>query len=193
MNQRCPDSMLVGIGRLPNWHWIINQRRYANVVEVRDGNPEPLDPRFPDSWGLVYDVSQEDIKRLDENEGVEWGSYDRVSLKVDFWRKDNIDQELHNHGQEAISGGMDDVDIFNLKPTKIEMYVYVNPRRTDVGKPYQEYIVRMNNGIRDALPLGLPKNYTETILRHFIPVMEVQKDVEDMAESQAESFHEPEL
>jgi hypothetical protein len=36
MQLRCPTSQYLGVARLPNYRWIINDRGYANVVERRD-------------------------------------------------------------------------------------------------------------------------------------------------------------
>jgi len=179
MNQRCPDSKLVGLGRLTGWHWIINSRRYANVVEIKEGNPEPINSEFPFAWGLVHYVSERDIERLDVDEGVAWGSYDRVVLNVDLWPKDTVEGKTQIPEQQSLN-------VPRQTLQKVNMYVYVDPRQTDIGKPYQEYIVRINNGIQDALPLGLPIDYTEKVLRHFIPE-ETPKKSTGVAANQPES------
>ena len=60
MNRRCPENKLVGLGILRGWKWIINERRYANIV------PSPKDRVY----GLVYEISPSDEASLDRWESV---------------------------------------------------------------------------------------------------------------------------
>ena len=52
----------------------------------------------------------------------------------------------------------------------IEGLVYVDVERTNVGGIEEEYVYRMNQGIRDAVQMGMPEEYVERSLRPFIPV-----------------------
>jgi gamma-glutamylcyclotransferase len=62
MIQRCPTSDYLGIARLNQFKWIINDRGYANVVQTSEKKDVV--------WGLVYRLQAEDERRLDLNEGV---------------------------------------------------------------------------------------------------------------------------
>jgi gamma-glutamylcyclotransferase len=60
MARRCPESKFVGLGILRGWKWLINTRRYANIVK----SPEDI------VYGLVYEISPSDEASLDRAEGV---------------------------------------------------------------------------------------------------------------------------
>lgn len=181
MSLRCPGSTLVGLGRLQDWHWIINQRHYANVVQSSSSTPSPQ-PGFPDSWGLVYKVTDDDIERLDENEGVPV-AYERIALAVDLWDIGAI--SVLKSSDEGNS-----IDLRSVKPRTEEMWVYVNLEMTKLSYPYEEYIYRMNMGIKDSLDLGMPMDYTEAVLRKYIPKEDISGEAEEAARAQAGSFRE---
>jgi gamma-glutamylcyclotransferase len=157
MKRRCPDSKLIGLGRLTGWKWIISERRYANVVQV--ATQETSTEITSEVWGLIWELSQTDFERLDVYEGYP-EAYIRKLLDVDLWDSDIIDAFNAN---ESIS------ELTSLQPQTTEMWVYIDPWRISLGKPYAEYIGRMNNGIHDALELGLPQGYVDKVLRPFIP------------------------
>jgi gamma-glutamylcyclotransferase len=78
MSTRCPSSAYLGIARLPNYRWIINDRGYANVVVVSSSTsssstPTKSEPKSKYSdvvYGLVFSLTPPDESRLDRNEGV---------------------------------------------------------------------------------------------------------------------------
>lgn len=65
MLSRCPTSEYLGIARLDNYRWIINDRGYANVVSTVNGTTSK-----EVVWGLVYRLQKSDEEHLDINEGV---------------------------------------------------------------------------------------------------------------------------
>ncbi|KAJ7632847.1 Butirosin biosynthesis, BtrG-like protein [Roridomyces roridus] len=79
MSARCPENKYLGIARLVDWRWIINERGYANVI------PSEGD----EVWALLYELSQSDEKNLDRYEGV----------PVDYV-KQNLQVEYYGHGEE---------------------------------------------------------------------------------------------
>lgn len=95
---------------------------------------------------MVYILSAIDEAYLDRNEGV-----------PDIYEKQSINVELLPTKQSGVNGGV------------VEGLVYVDVKRTNVGRIEEEYIYRMNQGIRDALRTGMLKEYVETCLRPFIP------------------------
>lgn len=151
MLERCPTSKFLGIARLKGYKWIINERGYANVVEV--DQEDRLDEKHIDVvWGLVYSLQQKDEDGLDRNEGVPF-AYTKENLEVHFW-------EAH-HGKSP--------DVSDEKPVKVKMLVYINRKAVTPSKPKKEYIYRMNMGIKDALKEGLPEDYVKNVMRKFIP------------------------
>lgn len=75
MARRCPESRYMGIGYLHGYRFQINQRGYANVI------PSPDDVVA----GLCYLLSAGDEARLDVNEGVAIGCYEKEPLVVEVF------------------------------------------------------------------------------------------------------------
>jgi gamma-glutamylcyclotransferase len=168
MHMRCPESRLIGLAKLQGWYWLINERHYANVVEITE-EASKEDSDYPDVWGLLWSVTQSDLEKLDVYEGVKTGSYLRKSLTVEAWDTSSSAQ-LSINKEKRLGNGP-------AKPgIKVSSWVYVDPWRTSPSYPYEEYIERMNFGIRDARTLGIPEDYVEKGLRQFIP----EKDVDEI-------------
>ncbi len=65
MTERCPDHRLIGVGVLKGYRWIISSRGYANIIQSPAGAV----------YGVIYEISASDERRLDVSEGVHAGSY----------------------------------------------------------------------------------------------------------------------
>ncbi len=74
-------------------------------------------------------------------------------------------------------------------PQTTEMLVYIDLNRTNLTEPKEEYIYRMNEGIKDALVEGVPEEYVRDVLRQLIPA-ESNGEVEELARRQAVLFQE---
>jgi gamma-glutamylcyclotransferase (GGCT)/AIG2-like uncharacterized protein YtfP len=125
MIERCPEHREIGAGNLAGWRWIITTRGYASIV-VSEGYYV---------LGIVYELSESDVRNLDRFEGVAKGAYRKETLAVD----------VDGRGLNCL--------------------VYIDPV-TEEGQPREEYITRINNGIRDA---GFPDEYITRSLRPFVP------------------------
>lgn len=139
MAQRCPGSPYVGTAALHNWRWIINTRGYATVVPSKGDIV----------YGLVYKLADEDEQALDVNEGVSSGSYVKRTLDIVLFPEGD-------GGEVDAEGRM------------VEGLVYVDEARTNESLPNEEYVHRMNMGIKDATQKGVPKWYINNFLRPFI-------------------------
>ena len=173
MTTRCPTSTYLGVARLPHYTWQINTRGYANVVSAPSSSPN-----YSDSvYGLVYGLPPLDEQQLDRNEGVPV-AYTKEWIKCDFW-----------------PGGVGEKIDTEMEPKeRREMLVYVDRKRTTPDVPREEYVYRMNRGIRDALALGVPEGYVEGVLRGYIAAPEGGKggeggkEEEELAMRQAGRF-----
>ncbi|KKY20949.1 putative aig2 family protein [Phaeomoniella chlamydospora] len=97
MGKRCPESRLIGRGRLYGYVWQINERGFANVVKSVDST------KFVD--GLCYLLNPIDVGRLDRSEGVPT-AYQKRLLQVSL------------HGVQPTWAGRKVVDITsNRTPT----------------------------------------------------------------------------
>ena len=142
MRRRCPSSPYVGVARLRNYRWMINARGFANIVSSTKSDDVV--------YGLVYDLAPEDEEDLDDIEGVPI-AYTKETMRMEFWkgsRKENVD----------VTGEAEEK----------ELLVYIDRLRVVDDVPKEEYIHRMNMGIRDALKRGVPTEYVERVIRPFI-------------------------
>lgn len=174
METRCPNSPYLGVARLNNYRWIINDRGYANVVEIPDSERSQSTGKYDDVvYGLVYSLTPTDESRLDKNEGVPI-AYTKEGIECDFWK--------------GTTGGK--VDTRKKPDETVEMLVYIDRHRTTPDKPRDEYVYRMNQGIADAVAMGVPEKYVEEVMRVYIPAKEGQgrKSMEEFAKGQAAAF-----
>jgi gamma-glutamylcyclotransferase len=171
MLMRCPTSEYLGVARLDNYRWMINDRGYANVVQIQP--PSSAEPNYANVvYGLVYSLQPSDEARLDDNEGVPV-AYTKEDLPVSFWPKEKEHEPVDLH-----------------KPAKKQdMLVYISRKHVTDSKPKHEYIYRMNQGINDALKEGVPKEYVQEVMRKFIPP-EHDDRLRNQAVQQAISFQD---
>lgn len=154
MSLRCPTATYLGVARLNNYTWIINNRGYANVVENTNTTnnsssasttPIPANETENVVYGLVYALHKEDEEGLDKNEGVPT-AYTKEWLECDFWPALHPSPPLSPHEKMDTSA----------PPTYTrDMLVYIDRRRVKSDVPREEYVYRMNRGIDDALKLGV--------------------------------------
>ena len=154
MSVRCPTSQYLGVARLDNYTWLINERGYANVVSTSETPTHPsLSTNYSDVvYGLVYSLLPSDESGLDKNEGVPI-AYTKELLPCAFWP--SATQEKANTSEPP----------FETR----NMLVYIDRNRTSPDDPRDEYIYRMNQGIRDAMERGVPEEYVKDVMRKFIP------------------------
>lgn len=96
---------------------------------------------------MIYELSQDDEESLDVYESRAYA-------------KQVVSVELVPDEQSAK---------FAWGKTTIDALVYVDIERKTTSQPRDEYIIRMNFGIADALQKGIPLSYIDTYLRPFIP------------------------
>ncbi|KAK6065449.1 major facilitator superfamily transporter [Seiridium cupressi] len=122
MARRCPNSIAVGLAWLPGWDWIINERRYANIVQHHHTSPSSSSPAeagedHPGVYGVLYRLPPADEITLDGCEGVPW-AYEKVVLDV---------TTLDETGQEK-------------KKKKVKALVYVDFNNVKPDNPWPERI-----------------------------------------------------
>lgn len=176
MHIRCPNSQYMGVARLDDYQWIINDRGYANVVQVSTGSGSGYKNVV---FGLVYSLTAADEARLDKNEGVPV-AYTKERLSCDFWSSD---------------GSHKKVDTYQPPEKSIDMLVYIDRKRVTPDAPRKEYIYRMNRGIEDGVKMGVPEKYIREVMRKFIPEdteqeenKEEERSLKELAKAQATQF-----
>jgi gamma-glutamylcyclotransferase len=170
MSIRCPTSTYLGVARLPHYTWLINDRGYANVVERNASSPQYSDYVY----GLVYSLLPEDEKRLDRNEGVPI-AYTKELIPCEFWPSDTSSK----------------VNTSDPQAETRSMLVYIDRNRTTPDVPRDEYVYRMNQGIRDALERGVPEKYVWDVMRKFIPERDQDEaGIGEFAKTQAAQFRD---
>lgn len=166
MKRRCPESKYIGTGRLMNYRWQINQRGYANVVKAEG------------YWvdGLCYDISVSDEARLDVSEGVAKGAYAKMELPIEVRRGEASVYRrptawiVDHGGVESLLTAANASEGTDLpKGIEPEVLVYVSEEFVEEGEPWDEYVHRINAGLRDAEPLGIDASYIANCIRQYIP------------------------
>ena len=123
-------------------------------------------------YGLVYSITSSDEDRLDRNEGVP-ASYTKEVVEIDFW--------------ESKDGRAVDVRTQGMKE---DVLVYIDRKRVTDDKPQEEYVHRMNMGIRDAVDgAGVPSAYVKKVMRPFISE-QGKNGFENLAKQQASNFED---
>ncbi|KAF2664125.1 hypothetical protein BT63DRAFT_101528 [Microthyrium microscopicum] len=162
MADRCPQSRFLGHARLLSFQFQINERGYANVVEVTD----------PDTsvYGLCYRLNSDDEAALDRYEGVPH-AYKKEYLDVEFFA---AAPELFDMKVMDILADreIDQIEILPVPESKESVVgtqlVYISREYVQPGSPWDEYIVRMENGIKEALRQGIPESYVEESIRPWL-------------------------
>ncbi|KAJ6781987.1 hypothetical protein PWT90_01273 [Aphanocladium album] len=140
---RCRTSEYLGIARLPGYRWFIAAQGGANLAKG-SGDDEV--------WGLAYSLQPEDEAELDVIERVPV-HFTKELLQAELW-------EPAGNGKPADPA---------QTPRTVALLVYISHERTAFGKPRDEYVIRMNHAIPDALSSGVPETYVEKVLRNWIP------------------------
>ncbi|POR39141.1 Uncharacterized protein TPAR_00661 [Tolypocladium paradoxum] len=141
MRQRCPYSTPVGLGYLAGWKWLINERGYANVVQLAASDSA----KGGGVYGLLYLLPPQDEKRLDGYEGVPW-AYEKLHCDL-RWARDGEGRAVDEPARAL---------------------VYVDRKRAGEGTPRDEYVGRMERGIQDAVEnWGLDRGYADKVMRRF--------------------------
>ncbi|KAF5724887.1 AIG2 family [Fusarium mundagurra] len=163
MASRCPESYYVGRAVLMDHRWQINSRGFANVIPCSGYNVH----------GLVYQVSVDDEARLDRNEGVHSGAYTKsyhsvvlheavedIQLPTRYLVQDGgLDKAVN-----AVRSGSRSHEPEQQGRIRSNVLVYLSSRYSQWGIARDEYIDRMNCGIRDAVTLGIPSDFFENTI-----------------------------
>ncbi|TVY22041.1 hypothetical protein LARI1_G000073 [Lachnellula arida] len=170
MASRCPTSTYHALATLRNWKWVIGERGYANIVASPGSTAKstfglrgrPLAPAGEDEdgngdgedyvVGMLYYLEAADEANLDRAEGV-----------PDVYVKQMLDVDVLGMGTAQ----------------RVTALVYVDVARAGTGVCREEYVGRMNRGVRDAVGKGMSASYVEKYLRPWVREEEVLGEVED--------------
>lgn len=170
MATRCPHSLYIGRAVLHDYLWQINTRGFANVVPCPGHSVQ----------GLVYQIDPADEASLDRSEGVSRACYAKGRCGVDLYP---APQALYRRPTAFIvgKGGPRSMleralllggegDITETGPIcDVRVLVYIDPLRVEWGEPREEYVGRINTGIRDAVTLGVSREYVDEVMRPSVP------------------------
>ncbi|KAI0506712.1 hypothetical protein F5B22DRAFT_441072 [Xylaria bambusicola] len=178
MQHRCPRSPPVGLAHLTGWTWIINERGYANIVEDADKSDPNSTSARPGVYGLVYRLHPDDEATLDGYEGVGY-AYEKLMVKIDgasFLERDpdqgsswTAVEASPENGAKKPTQPAEEAALFGHEE-EVELLAYVDPYRVTPSAPKEEYIDRMNLGIKEASKWGLHASYVNEVMRSYIPV-----------------------
>ncbi|KAI1347140.1 hypothetical protein F5Y01DRAFT_330109 [Xylaria sp. FL0043] len=139
--------------------------------------------------GLVYRLHPDDEETLDRYEGVGY-AYEKVMMKIprsdffdlhsvgDSWTsttkassKDEASQSPTEKTKTLHNGRMAEQPLERKTELsdEIELLVYVDTINVTPSAPKEEYIGRMNRGIKEARERGFPPGYVNSVIRRYIP------------------------
>ncbi|KAK8121976.1 hypothetical protein PG984_010646 [Apiospora sp. TS-2023a] len=172
MKARCPSAVPVGLGHLPGWTWIINQRGYANIVQessspaataTAGAAATATETEAAGVYGVLYTLPPIDEAELDRCEGVPT-AYEKATLDVEVVT-----------AHDPSSGEANEYTQF--EQTQLPTLVYVDYQRVEADRPKAEYVARMNRGIDEARrDYGLPEWYITNVMRPFIKAKKPVKE-----------------
>ena len=146
MKKRCPDSKKIGIGELKDFKWIISKRGYANIVESEGDYVR----------GFVFWISKKD----------EEGDYERRGF----------DSYEGYYGEGQYNAYTKETHKIKLNGKLQKCMLYIDRERINEGNPEEEYIDRINKGVKDGLNFRVQKagkkrtkDYVKKYIRKFIP------------------------
>jgi gamma-glutamylcyclotransferase len=171
MASRCPTSTYHSFGLLKNYRWIISERGYANVIKSSPPGPSPVAQEKPSAehvvYGMLYTLEPSDERALDLAEGVPH-AYTKHVLDVEVISRSSASLD----GEREASSGMGSGKEREL----VKALVYVDETRLEEGICKEEYVGRMNRGIRDAVGKGMETKYVEGVIRRFVMAAEVDEE-----------------
>jgi hypothetical protein len=178
MASRCPNSKYHSFGVLKNYKWVIGPRGYANVVlspppspssptqttnsQASETKKESEEGKEDLVYGLLYTLTPHDEAALDIAEGVP-RCYVKKYLPV---------QLVASPGSQVDEG-------------EVTALVYVDVQRPGTGICKEEYVARMNRGIRDAVAKGMPREYVRDVMRKWVR----EEGVEEEGTEVEDPFH----
>lgn len=111
-------------------------------------------------WGLVYRHTPTDEANLDICEAVPH-NHTKELLPTHFWSRKTTRKEPFESAMEC------KIDV-TAPWENVQRLVYTDRLRITDDQPRDEYVVRMNEGISDALKVGVPEDYVEKVMRKSI-------------------------
>ena len=175
MSLRCPHSTYHALGVLPCYKWIIGERGYANIISSSNPNDSVI--------GMLYMLSPSDEETLDRAEGVPH-AYTKHHLPISILTPPPNPSTLKGGVLAHPRIPLDPEYTPAPGPTTVEALVYIDARRLEEGVCKEEYVHRMNRGIKDAVAKGMSQEYVKQVMRRFVREEEVLK-----AEEVKDPFH----
>ena len=164
---RCPGHRRLGIGRLRNWRWIINDRGCANIVPLSDDDIAEADaaseagisvPWYGEVWGVVYAMTPSDEAALDNHERVDDPApfYTKGTLQIDYWPV---------FSSEVFEGMSKPLESYGHLGQPVQALVYVDRQRTVNGTIAPQVNFRMHHAIKRLLRYGVPEEWVNAVPR----------------------------
>lgn len=168
LSLRCTNhphsSRPIAIARLPHYKWFIQRRGCANIKS----SPHTSDNEVQ---GVLYAMHPSDIAILDTYEGVDPDA--PVSSPPSISRPTEQGRGRHNKvylDVEIVRWLVDEHgDYEDGKGTgTVRALVYVDEGDIEEGVVRDNYVGRMNRGVREAVELGLSEEWVKKVVRRWV-------------------------
>lgn len=133
MTQRCPAAKLIGTAHLANHRICFPRRSPVRGCAVASVEPH----KGAIVWGVIYELDDEDLRRLDEREGFDPVNPTAVN------RYSRVDVTVHSNPGE-----------------RIDAFAYVAVPENDPGHPSEGYMKHIIDG---AVVHSFPDDYIESL------------------------------
>ena len=135
MRERCPSALFIGIAMMPDYRLAFTRRSITRDCGVADA----VLHKNGKLWGVVYEIADLDIGKLDKSEGYQPGRE-----KNSYWRRESI------------------VFLDGNEQAPITVWTYFAERETNPPRPNQAYKDLILAGARYW---QLPKDYINELER----------------------------
>lgn len=189
MTQRCVinptlSASPVALAKLDGWSWFICEFGYANVLpptslrveSQEDSTVREAEEGEGEVYGVLYEMDEDDEGLLDRYEAVDYsapaaglGGRGKVDRKLRP-REQGIGDYNKWYLDARVVAWLDETQREKRGAEEVQkVLVYVDEERVDEARPKNEYVGRMNRGIREAVGLGLSREWVDRVMRRFIP------------------------
>ncbi|KAK7186686.1 hypothetical protein DPSP01_001041 [Paraphaeosphaeria sporulosa] len=158
------SSNPVAIARLSSYKWFIQRRGCANIKPSPSTSPCASEDEV---WGVLYAMHPADVAILDTYEGVDLDASNSKDTRGMTERPTEQGRGRHNKVYLEV-----DVVRWLVREKegedRVRALVYVDEKDTEEGAVRDNYVGRMNRGVREALELGLSKEWVERVVRRWV-------------------------
>lgn len=154
--KRCSNHEFEGVGCL--FDYKISFTRYSE--HQKGGVADILPEKDNAVWGILYKLTDKDLRSLDKYEGVREGCYRRIKMSISLYDRENIDYEETG---EVFSILDKDSSKSGFEKIIDNVWVYEVVQKENFVRPNTKYLDTI---IDTAFKYNFPSEYIMQLLKH---------------------------